>query len=451
MKKIMMLCALLASCSGGPESRKLAETHIPQSIDILFVIDNGSDMAQEQEQLGESMDEFLFELKRKLSDDYHVGVITSGIESQACPPCDSVITASCINESGEGGRLQDRMGKYQYSGGEPYYSSEYDQTCRVVDKLNSICLFDDVEKKGTLLVGNTGCGYERALAAMKAALGDLSGTYNSGFLRNEAALAIIVVSTEEDCGEVGDVYELSADGGQICYFAAKGEGPEPGNPTYTPMTYHPGDPEQRPYQLTAVEDYKSFLEDLKGNKFGMVKFAAIVGVEHVNDLDTTKIEYEWDGRRWTIRITCVTPGCTGAYCDAEAGTRYIRMAQLFGIGENGFVETVCQMDYTGTMERLARFFSCPGRFLLEGDIADPQQDNLELNGQLIPRYSCTVANQLESCQYTDDPSCSAGTCVETWLYNYPSLAEPHGSIVFAEHFDACSYASDGVLRIDLAK
>jgi hypothetical protein len=451
MKKIIMLCALLVGCSSGSDSSKLAEVHIPQAIDILFVIDNGGDMAQEQEQLGESIDEFLFELGRNLSDDYHVGVITTGIESQACPPCDADITDSCINESGEGGHFQDRMGKYQYSGGEPTYSSEYDQTCRVVDKLNSICLFDDVEKKGTLLVGNRGCGYERGLAAMKAALGDLSSSYNSGFLRNEAALAVVVVSTEEDCGEVGDVYELSADGGQICYFAAKGEGPEPGNPTYTPMTYHPGDPEQRPYQLAAVEEYKSFLEGLKGGKFGMVKFAAIVGVEHVNDLDTTTIEYEWDSdrSRWYVAETCVTAGCTGNYCGAEPGTRYIQMAELFGIGENGFIETICQMDYTETMERLARFLSCPGRFLLQKDITDPQKSNLELNGQPIPRFSCTVANQLESCQYTDDPSCSAGTCVETWTYFYPSLAEPHGAVVFAEHFDACSYAEDGILRINL--
>lgn len=453
MKKIIMLYALLAACNGGSDSNKLAEVHINQAIDILFIIDNGGDMAQEQEQLGESIDEFLFELERNLSDDYHVGVITTGVESPTCPPCDGTITNTCLNESGEDGRLQDRMGKYQWSGSTPVYSSEYDQTCRVVDKLNRICLFDDVEKKGTLLVGGNACGYERAFLAMKKALGDHSNAYNSGFLRGEATLAVVVVSAEDDCGEVGDVYELTADGDHICYFAAKGEGPEPGNPTYTPITSHPGDPEKRPYHLTPVEEYNTFLESLKGDKFGMVKFAAIVGVEHVNDLDTTTIEYEWDAdrSRWFITDACVTSGCPGDFCFAEPGIRYIQMAELFGIGENGFIETICQMDYSETMERLARFLSCPGRFLLEKDITDPQESNLELNGQLIPRFSCTVANQLESCQYTDDPSCSAGTCVETWSYFYPSLAEPHGSIVFAEHFDACSYAQGGVLRIDLAK
>ena len=453
MKKILMLCAVILGCSGGSDSNKLAEVHINQAIDILFVIDNGGDMAREQEQLGDSVDEFLFELERSLSDDYHIGVITTGMEAQACPPCDAIITKGCINESGENGRFQDRMGKYQWNGDTPVYSSEYDQTCRVVDKLNKICLFDDVERKGTLLVGNNGCGFERGLAPLKQALDTLAGSYNSGFLREDAALAVIVVSGEEDCGEVGDVYELTADGGNICYFASNEEGPEPGNPTYTPMNYHPGDPEQRHYQLTAVEEYKSFLEGLKGNRFGMVKFAAIVGVEHVNDLDTTTIEYEWDVdlNRWRVVDACITSGCTGDFCYAEPGTRYIQMARLFGIGENGFVETICQADYADTMERLARFLSCPGRFLLEKDIADPQQNNLELNGQAIPRFSCTVANQLESCQYTDDPSCSVGTCVETWTYFYPSLAEPHGAIVFAGHFDACSYAEGGVLRIDLAK
>jgi hypothetical protein len=453
MKKMIFLCALLTGCNGGSDSNKLAEVHINQAIDILFVIDNGGDMAREQEQLGESIDEFLFELERNLSDDYHVGVVTTGIETHSCPLCDQYISKGCVNESGEGGRLQDRMGKYQYVGEEAVYSSEYDQTCRMVDKLNKICLFDEVERKGTLLVGDNGCGFEWAFAAMKMALGVHPDDYNSGFLRDEATLAVVILSSEDDCGEVDEVFELTSDGGNVCFFAAKGEGPEPGNSTYTPMTYHPGDPEERPYQLTAVEEYKTFLENLKGGKFGMIKFAAIVGVEHVNDLDTTTIEYEWDvdRGRWMVVEACTTTGCTGDYCNVRPGTRYIQMAEMFGIGENGFIDTVCQMDYTGTMERLARFLSCPGRFLLEKDISDPQKSNLELNGQLIPRFSCTVANQLESCQYTDDPSCSVGTCVETWTYFYPSLAEPHGSVVFAEHFDACSYAEGGVLRIDLAK
>jgi hypothetical protein len=440
----MFSWVLITGCGGGSDSNKLAEIHIPQKIDILFVVDNGGGMIAEQHQLGESMQGFLALLERYFSEEYHIAVITTGVESQACPPCDATITASCMNETGEDGRFQDRLGKNNGTVENPAYSFEHDPTCKVVSNLNSYCLYDRVERKGTLLVGYNGCGYQRGLAAARKALGDLTGSYNSDFMRQDAALAVVVVSTEEDCGEVGDVCEDTQALGDICYYAAKGVGPEG-------ETKHPQDPEQRPYQLTPLEEYRDFLDGLKGDKPGLVKFAAIAGVKHTNDLDTTAIEYEWDGdhNRWLVEDACVTSGCTGNYCFAEPGTRYIQMAQLFGIGQNGFIDTICQSDFTDTMKRLGKFLSCPGRFLLVKTISNPQKTNLALNGAPVPRYSCTVENQLESCQYTDDPSCSVGTCVETWSYFYPSLDEPHGAIVFAEHFDACSYAEDGVLRIDL--
>ena len=440
----MMLCALVIGCSGGSSSSKLAEIHIPQAIDILLVIDDSVDMDQEQLKLGRTMDEFTLQLKRRVTEDYHIGVTTTTIESAGCPPCSPGYPEDCAGESGDNGGFHYMLGSYQGAGDKPPYATESDPTCDVVTPINTYCLYDEVEQKGTVVVGNTGCGFERGLAAMRMALTNPP----SDFLRADAALAVVVLSSEEDCGEVEDVYELGdtgGPGGNICYYASKGVGPEG-------ETESPDDPEQRPYQLTPVEDYLDFLQDLKQGRAGMVKFAAIAAVKHVNDLDTTVIEYEQDAdSRWQIVHACDAPGCTGDYCYALPSTRYIKMAELFGIGENGFIDTVCQAEYDDTMERLGNFLSCPGRFLLERDITDPQQSNLELNRQLIPRYSCTVANQLESCQYTDDPSCSVGTCVATWTYYYPSLAEPHGAIVFAEHFDACSYAQGGVLRIDLAK
>jgi hypothetical protein len=444
MKKWIWICAMASACNGGSGSNQLAETHIPQAIDILFVVDDSVDMDAEQLKLGRTMSGFTLQLERRVTKDYHIAVITTSIESVGCVPCDQVIREDCAGESGDNGQFHDLLGKYQGSGDKPAYSTESDPTCDIVTPVNKYCLYDEVEQKGTLVVGNTGCGFERGLAAMRMALEDPP----SGFMRSDAALAVIVLSSEEDCGEVDDVYELGAAGGpvgNICYYASKGIGPEGESKS-------PDDPEQRPYQLAAVEEYRDFLEELKQGQAGMVKFAAIAAVKHTNDLDTTIIEYELDAEsHWQIVHACDAPGCTGDYCYALPSTRYIKMAELFGIGENGFIDTICQTDFTDTMKRLATFLSCPGRFLLSKTISDPQKSNLALNGEPIPRYSCSVATQLESCQYTDDPSCSAGTCVETWSYYYPSLAEPHGAIVFAEHFDACSYAENGVLRIELLK
>ncbi len=435
---------MFAGCNGGSGSNKLAEIHIPPAIDILFVVDDSVDMVEEQLKLGRTMNEFTLQLEGRVAEDYHIAVITTSLESDGCVPCDQSTGEDCISESGDNGQFHYMLGKYQGSGEKPAYSTESDLTCKIVTPINKYCLYDEVEQKGTLVVGNTGCGFERGLAAMRKAL----ESPPAGFMRSDTALAVVVLSSEEDCGEVEDVYELGSTGGpggNICYYASKEIGPEG-------ETQSPDDPKQRPYRLTSVEEYRDFLEKLKQGKAGMVKFAAIAAVKHTNDLDTTVIEYELDEQsHWQIVHACDVPGCSGDYCYALPSTRYIRMAELFGIGENGFVDTICQTDFTDSMKRLGKFLSCPGRFLLSKTIADPREIDLALNGEPIPRYSCTLENQLEACQYTDDPSCSAGTCVETWSYYYPSLKEPHGAIVFAAHFDACSYAENGVLRVEIAK
>src|SRR3990167_8457413 len=45
--------------------------------------------------------------------------------------------------------------------------------------------------------GGGGCGFEPPLAAMRAALGPLAA--NAGFLRPDAALAVLILADEDDC------------------------------------------------------------------------------------------------------------------------------------------------------------------------------------------------------------------------------------------------------------
>jgi len=314
-------------------------------LDILFILDNSASMVGEQRALAESFDR----LVRYLDEgevDYHIAVVTTGMESPMCPACDDVIQDACINSTGENGRFQDRICYNQSTiEDDPDYVCSTDTFCRTVDSSNLSCFYDQ-DKSGTVFVGVKGCGHERGLAAMRTALdSELLNGYNQDFLREAARLAVIVVSDEDDCGEVGDVYELSVDGGNICYFAAKGEGPEPGNPVYTPMTYHPDDPEQRPYELMPVEVYRDFLLDLKDNQRRLVKFAAIVGV----DPNGTEINYEWNGSRWDVVDACTNQVCTGNYCYAKPGTRYIDLAGKLG----GSVESICQEDFAEPMVRIA--------------------------------------------------------------------------------------------------
>ncbi len=427
------------------EKRWTQTISIASMADILFVIDNSGSMVGEQGQLGQSFSAFTSELENYFGGDYHIAIVSTGMESPGCPPCDTVITQSCMNETGENGRFQDRIGYNQGTIDMPDYIFTTDPQCsRVVDSTTKWCFYDTSQSRGFAMVGVNGCGYERGLAPIKVALDTLlAGTYNGGFLRENATLVVVVISDEDDCGEVGDVTEgMPGIGGNSCYFAAKGVDPDGAF----------NDPEGKQYRLTPVEDYYNFLLRLKGNREGMVKFAAIVGIKDTQDLSTTTIEYFWDDghSRWDIEPACTTAGCSGEFCSAKPGTRYVKLAQLFGIGKNGFIDTICQNDFSSTMQELGTFVACPKVFLLSEAILDPDLANILINGTAIPRYSCGYTDEvkLTECSGPSDDSCPNGlACIPTWNYNPPTNPPdpkaPGGTISFAQHYDPCEFFGEG--------
>jgi hypothetical protein len=255
----------------------------------------------------------------------------------------------------------------------------------------------------------------------------------------------VVISDEEDCGEVGDISEgIQPDQADLCYYAAKGIGPEN-------TTSHPQDPAAKPYDLIGVEDYYDFLLGLKDNREGMVKFAAIVGTSDVQNPSSTTIDYEWDTDRERYRVSnaCTTSGCTGDYCYAQPGTRYLELAQMFGLGEgeHGFIDTICQDDFNETMLKLSSIVACPERFLLSEKILDPDLAGILINGESIPRYTCSIEGVLAPCSGPGSECSQGGECVETWSYTPPTdPPEPQakgGYISFAEHYDPCDLFDEG--------
>jgi hypothetical protein len=435
---------------------------VSASADILFVVDNSGSMAGEQQQLGRSFEAFTGVLDEKFGGDYHIGVITTGMESPPiCPKCsDLSFIGSCVNDTGENGRLQDELGYISQPGDPPTFEFITDSTCRVVTSKNKECFYDPSQNNGTgtALVGVTGCGLERGLAPLRSALGSLSKGWNDGFLRDEATLAVVIISDEDDCGEVGDIWEMSSEVGKLCYFASKGVGPDG-------ETKYPGDPDpNRTYQLEPVETYRDFLIDVKNGREGMVKFAAVVGVNDADnngeitaeDLAATTIEYQPDR---DVFPACTTPDCQGIYCSAKPSTRYIKLAQLFGIGQNGFVDTICQRDFSKTMVALGNFVACPRQFKLSEQPLDPDLASILINGEQVPLYSCSIPNRLEVCSGPTDSGCSQGSCVLTWIYcaNIGSAPEcsgldfsnaAGGVITFADHYDPCDLITEGEINIE---
>ncbi len=315
-------------------------------VDLLFIIDNSGSMVGEQVQLAESFADFV-DVLADAGVDFRLGVITTGMESEGCGACTVDTPYSCVNESGESGRLQQRLGHLDsYSNDVAEFSFEEDEACRIVGPDNLDCFYGAASQAGVALVGVNGCGYERGLAAMRAAL-DPQGPhaeFNAGFVRPTARLAVVALSDEDDCGEVGDISEnIAGAGGRLCYYAARGEGP-------AGTTSHPFDLDQKVYALTPVSSYADFLRDLKYS-VGLVTFSAIVGVSDPDDPAATRIEYMDDADPSSdIVSVCSEVGCEGRYCNAYPGTRYIELALETG----GMVDSICSGDFSQSLTRLVR-------------------------------------------------------------------------------------------------
>jgi hypothetical protein len=397
---LLYLAALVCACQGYAfeevpstafKDRRWRRTWTDstQNLDILLVIDDSPSMVRKQERLEAALVNMFGSIEARLEEGtYRIGVITTGMESDSCSGCQSLGDLSCLNESGE-----------------------------------------------------TGCGYRRGLGATRRALQmDMLEDESSRFVREEAVLAVILVSDGEDCGEVGEVAEgIPGVGGDICYYASKGVGPEG-------ESAHPEDPDARPYQLTPVEEYYQFLLSVKGDRQGMVKFATITGMQGPLD-PTAAIEYAWDDslQSWTVTEACSVPFCDGPDCQAGPGTRAIELARRFGIGKSGFAGSICQADLARTMESLGQFVSCPRVFFLSDPLRDPDLVNLMVNDEHIPRYTCDLEGRLVTCSGPGS-SCVEGECVETWHYDPPEDPRPWyaqgGTITFADHYNPCEMFPD---------
>ncbi len=443
---------LISNCQSYPfeevpsssfsEKRWTKNITLAAEADILFIVDNSYSMAGEQDQLAKSFQTFADSLEAEFGDDYRIAIITTGQFSTQCSTCNPATPnqISCINETGESGRFQDLVTENITTAANPRDPTyRIDPSCRVVTKDNKACFYDSAEDEGTIFVGVTGCGFERGLSPIIPAFSThVASGYNGGFLRDNAVLVVVVISDEEDCGEPNDVVEehdeIRAD---ICYYAAKGI--DPFGETVDPLG--------NPYYLRPVKDYYDYLLSLKNGNKSLVKFAAIVGVTDVDDPLSTQIEYVPAGAgKWDIKSACVTPNCADAACEAYPGTRYIQLANMFGLaeGENGFIDTICQNDFSDTMEKLGGFITCPRLYSLSEPIRDPALANILINDVPIPRYSCNTPGQTQPCDGPADPSCD---CVKTWTYTPPSdPPDPKalgGTMAFAAHYDPCDLFKPG--------
>jgi hypothetical protein len=274
----LLMSLLVGACSGGPASGDRTDQDLPvlrsKGLDILFVIDTSSSMAQEQASLVQNFDRFMAVLgDLPGASSLHIGVVSTdlGAGPHGISGCD---------EQGQGGVLQSTPRV-------PDCPAPQDAFLREVRRLDGT-----VERnfEGELAeafsciarLGAEGCGFEQPLEAMYRAL-DGSNPGNAGFLRETAHLAVVFITDEDDCSvfddslfagaqdwEVDLMEPLSA---MLCFESGVRCSPDtPGEPGVKTDCQ----PRQDSSHVHGVTRYVDFLKGLKADP-DMVMVAGITG------------------------------------------------------------------------------------------------------------------------------------------------------------------------------
>jgi hypothetical protein len=223
-------------------------TYVPRKLDVLFVVDNSGSMSSSQTSLATNFPSFINFFKSK-GYDFKIAVTTT----------DAFYGDQFVN-NGCGSLCHIEQTRFK-SGTNPKVYQIDNQTPNLESVFSS-----------NVNVGISGSGDERAFSSFKAAL---NSNLNTGFLRNGAFLAVVIVSDEEDFSH--DTISL--------------------NESYSQPTLH------------SVQSYKIFLESLTGGSSN-----TDFSVSTISILDET----------------CRTSLGSGR----KIGLRYMELAELTGGSKN---------------------------------------------------------------------------------------------------------------------
>lgn len=164
----------------------------PKGVDVLVVVDNSAGMGYPQQWLAQDIDTLIDGLNSLPGGaNYRIGVTTTdmGIGAFANAGCTA---------SGDNGELT-----------VPPQCPKPQSGVRYVERVGTaVNVPTSVDQAVSCMIREQtteGCGFEQPLKAMKAAL---SGS-NPGFLRSDAALAVVILTNEDDCSAASNqLYSL---------------------------------------------------------------------------------------------------------------------------------------------------------------------------------------------------------------------------------------------------
>jgi hypothetical protein len=163
-------------------------------LDLLFVVDDSPAMANVQVKLERDLPRFLGGIS-DVTPDLHVAVVSSSLGGgrfNDVPGCES-------------GGPGDQDGRFSHPEGSGLFPGETFMRFNGAPlnfQKDAGAVFSRLAR-----LGHAGCAYPQPLAAARRALTkaqDPADPHNAGFLRPEAALGVVIVTTEDDCSVPAD-------------------------------------------------------------------------------------------------------------------------------------------------------------------------------------------------------------------------------------------------------
>jgi hypothetical protein len=317
-----------------------------RKLDLLFVIDNSAGMAERQMALSAALPALFQSLSAAAGGppDLHLGVISSNVGAgptqvaAECPP------------GGDRGHLQVLPNCGLIPGAGDFIRVDGSGNSNIVGGAANVASVAACMAR----LGSNGCGYEHQLLSMYFALDGKTNVDQNAFLREDAALAIILLSDEDDCSGAPSA-DFFADvipgqtGSLRCSLKGHlcGGKPLPATSFTWPLSdcapYVRTDPGLQNSRLVDVAFFVDFIKSNKPSPDERIFVGSIFGWS-----DAPAAQYELV-ETMTSSGTLIGAGSIcdkGAAIKAAAGIRLHAFTTSFS---HNVVATICQADLSGPL------------------------------------------------------------------------------------------------------
>jgi hypothetical protein len=371
---------------------------VNRDVDVLFLIDDSPSMGDKQVNLAANFPKFIDVLSSIQGGlpNVHIAVVTSDLGTKGAG---DLTPAPGIGSLGSGGCSGlGKNGEMQLFGA-PVNGGKYISDVRNADGTRTKN-YPDPKGDGSGLApvfatmakaGAGGCGFEQHLEAVKQAL-QRTNVVNTGFLRDSAYLAVIIIADEDDCSMAHTSMLNSVETGPLGPLQSfrctrfgvlcddNGQTTSAMNQVNLKGKCHPNDNSE---YLTKVADYAKFLKGLKDDPTKVI-VAGIMGT-------TDRVETELRAPpKSSVKIPALAHSCTyiGGDSKAEVADPPVRLKFFLDQFPNrSTFASICQQDLSSGLQQIGDLLKTViGDPCIEGKLADV---DLKTPGN---QFDCSVSS-----------------------------------------------------------